>query len=157
MSSTFCDVIERRACETFKKNYRQRYVIHVSRHVGGLHGDVSWQLFLESPWGGVGWVNYLGESNEIITQRQIPENRFSQFINLERTTHNTTNDCYTPRPMAKQIPTGTRPVGGEQFHNLLANILNSTRNTLIARHIGPTMLHNGNDSNEDNKYIRDTM
>ena len=48
-----CDVIERRACETFK-NYRQHYVI--SRHVGGPLGDVSWQpfLFLESPWGGVG-------------------------------------------------------------------------------------------------------
>ena len=46
----------------------------------------------------------------------IPENRFSQFINLQRTTtHNTTIDCHTPRPMAKQIPTGTgtRPVGGE--------------------------------------------
>ena len=48
-----CDVIERRACETFK-NYRQHYVI--SRHVGSLLGDVSWQpfLLLESPWGGVG-------------------------------------------------------------------------------------------------------
>ena len=70
----------------------------------------------------------------------IPENRFSQFINLERkTTHNTTSDCYTPRPMAKQIPTGTRLVGGEQLHNLLANILNSTQH--FARHIGPTMLH----------------
>ena len=56
MSSPFCDVIERRACETFK-NYRQHYVI--SRHVGGLLGDVSWQpfLFLESP--GVGQFFYL--------------------------------------------------------------------------------------------------
>ena len=55
VSSPFCDVIERRACETFK-NYRQHYVI--SRHVGGLLGDVSWQpfLFLESLWGG--WVNF---------------------------------------------------------------------------------------------------
>ena len=44
----------------------------------------------------------------------ITENRFSQFINLQiTTTHNTTIDCHTPRPMAKQIPTGTRPVGGE--------------------------------------------
>ncbi len=53
VSSPFRDVIERRACETFK-NYRQHYVI--SRHVGGPLGDVSWQpfLFLESPWGGVG-------------------------------------------------------------------------------------------------------
>ena len=55
VSSPFSDVIERRACETLK-NYRQHYVI--SRHVGGLLGDVSWQpfLFLESPWGG--WVNF---------------------------------------------------------------------------------------------------
>ena len=51
VSSPFCDVIERRSSETFK-NYHQHYVI--SRHVGGVLGDVSWQpfLFLASPWGG---------------------------------------------------------------------------------------------------------
>ena len=36
VSSPFCDVIECRACKTFK-NYRQHFVI--SRHVGGLLGD----------------------------------------------------------------------------------------------------------------------
>ena len=68
------------------------------------------------------------------------------WVNLERTTtHNTTNDCYTPGPMAKQIPTGTRPVGGEdknptstrpvvgeQLHNLMANILNSSQHYMLA-------------------------
>ena len=45
------------------KNYRQHYVI--SRHVGGLLGDVSWQpfLFLESPWDG---SIFLGESQSHI-------------------------------------------------------------------------------------------
>ena len=48
VSSPFCDVIERRACETFK-NYRQHYVI--SRHVGGLLGDVSWHVSVSGiPW-----------------------------------------------------------------------------------------------------------
>ena len=72
MSSPFCDVIERRACETFK-NYRQHYVI--SRHVGGLLGDVSWQpfLFLESLWGGVGQF-CLGES-----QFRIYPNKCAKF------------------------------------------------------------------------------
>ena len=56
--------------------------------------------------------------------------------------------------MAKQIPTGTRPVGGEQFHNLLANILNSTWH--FARHIAACINTNGNDSNKNNKYIRDS-
>ena len=62
MSSPFCDVIKRRACETFK-TYRQHFKI--SRHVGGLLGDVSWQpfLFLESPWGG---SIFLGESQSRI-------------------------------------------------------------------------------------------
>ena len=54
VSSPFCDVIERRACETFK-NYRQHYVIsrHAWRRV--VASSVFFGTpFLESPWGGVG-------------------------------------------------------------------------------------------------------
>ena len=57
MSSPFCDVIERRECETFKPP-----TLVISRHVGGLLSDVSWQPFVSGiplRWGG---SIFLGES-----------------------------------------------------------------------------------------------
>ena len=55
VSSPFCEVIERRACETLQK-LLTTLRNNCSRHVGCRLGDVSWQpfMFLESPWGGAG-------------------------------------------------------------------------------------------------------
>ena len=49
VSSPLCDVVERRACETFK-NYRQHY--EISLMLGDVFGTPF--LFLESPWCRVG-------------------------------------------------------------------------------------------------------
>ena len=74
MSSPSCDVIERRACETFK-NYRSTLDDVTDdallRNVGGLLGDVSWQpfQFLESH--GVGQF-FLGESQSRIYPNMWP-------------------------------------------------------------------------------------
>ena len=49
VSSTFCDVIQRRACETFK-NYRQHYVI--SRHAWRRLRNVVSVSGIPLGWGG---------------------------------------------------------------------------------------------------------
>ena len=71
----------------------------------------------------------------------IPESRFSQFINFRKNNvhikrlttvtrlvqwRNKFQLVHAPS-LAKQNPTSTCPVVGEQFYNLIANILNSTQ------------------------------
>ena len=65
VSSPFCDVIERRACETFK-NYRQYYVIIYHVMLAVCLATCRGSPFCFWNPHGVGWVNFLVESQSRI-------------------------------------------------------------------------------------------